>query len=55
MQNTLVSQLYKDDLLESLLSESPDITQKRINTLERLKALKKAKDILNDIREFDFD
>eukprot|EP01103_Thecamoeba_quadrilineata_P002240 TRINITY_DN12230_c0_g1_i1.p1 TRINITY_DN12230_c0_g1~~TRINITY_DN12230_c0_g1_i1.p1 ORF type:complete len:747 (-),score=137.40 TRINITY_DN12230_c0_g1_i1:84-2288(-) len=52
MQNELVSKLYKDELLDELLSESPEIASKRkaCNTL--LDALRRVNNILNEIRDY---
>jgi replication fork clamp-binding protein CrfC len=52
MQNTIVTKLYKEDLLDDLLSEAPEIVEKRKRTRMKLKRLKNAKDILTQVREF---
>jgi replication fork clamp-binding protein CrfC len=53
IQNTIVTKLYKEDFLDELLSESTEIIQRRKRTRTKLKALKQAKDILNEVKEFD--
>jgi len=54
IQNTIVTKLYKEEFLDELLSEAPEIMQRRKRTRIKLKALKQAKDILNEVKEFDF-
>jgi len=55
MQNTIVTRLYKEEFMDELLSESPEIVQRRKKTRLKLKRLKRAKDILNEVREFHID
>jgi len=55
MQNTIVTRLYKEEYMDELLSESPEIVQRRKKTRLKLKRLKRAKDILNEVREFHID
>jgi len=52
LQNELVSALYKEDLFEPLLSESPLISQRRESCRNMLHVLRRAHDILNEVRDF---
>jgi len=52
VQNNLVSKLYKESLIDELLSESPEIVQRRKRTKLRLKQLKEAKAILDEVRSY---
>jgi len=52
IQNSLVSKLYKESLIDELLSESPEIVQRRKRTKLRLKQLKEAKSILDEVRSY---
>eukprot|EP01130_Rhizamoeba_saxonica_P000539 TRINITY_DN10513_c0_g1_i1.p1 TRINITY_DN10513_c0_g1~~TRINITY_DN10513_c0_g1_i1.p1 ORF type:complete len:704 (-),score=146.87 TRINITY_DN10513_c0_g1_i1:48-2159(-) len=54
IQNHLVSKLYKQDQIEELLSESPEITRRRKKLHQVLKRLKKAKEILSEVRDIEF-
>eukprot|EP01103_Thecamoeba_quadrilineata_P012017 TRINITY_DN299_c0_g1_i2.p1 TRINITY_DN299_c0_g1~~TRINITY_DN299_c0_g1_i2.p1 ORF type:complete len:651 (-),score=133.95 TRINITY_DN299_c0_g1_i2:332-2284(-) len=54
MQNELVKNLYKDDLLDTLLSESPDTADKKHDCHARLDLYQKATKILNEIQDFNF-
>ncbi|KAK5981126.1 Dynamin GTPase effector domain protein, partial [Trichostrongylus colubriformis] len=51
LQSELVRQLYKNDLLEDLLSETEDMAQRRKETLETMKALNQASLIISEVRE----
>ncbi|KAK6057139.1 dynamin GTPase effector domain protein, partial [Cooperia oncophora] len=51
LQSELVRQLYKQDLLEDLLSETEDMAQRRKETLETMKALNQASLIISEVRE----
>jgi len=51
LQSELVSSLYKQDQIESLLSESEHIGQRRKEAAEMLDALQKASQIISEIRE----
>ena len=51
LQSELVSSLYKADQIESLLSESEHIGQRRKEAAEMLEALQKASQIISEIRE----
>ena len=52
IQNELVAALYKEDLFDELLQESPIIAQKRLSCKTMIDTLKKAHDILNEVRDF---
>lgn len=51
MQSELVSQLYRHDILESLLSESDQIALRRKEAADMLDALTKASHIIGEVRE----
>merc|ERR1719483_372584 len=51
LQSELVSSLYKQEEISSLLSESEHIGQRRTEAAEMLKALQKAGQIISEIRE----
>jgi len=51
LQNELVSAMYKDELFDELLKENDDIAAKRKAAQEMLKVLRKAQDIINDVRD----
>lgn len=51
LQSELVSSLYKADQIDSLLSESEHIGQRRKEAAEMLEALQKASQIIGEIRE----
>ena len=51
LQSELVSSLYKAEQIESLLSESEHIGQRRKEAAEMLEALQKASQIISEIRE----
>ena len=51
LQSELVSSLYKAEQIESLLSESEHIGQRRKEAAETLEALQKASQIISEIRE----
>jgi dynamin 1-like protein len=51
IQSSLVSSLYKADQIETLLSESEHIGQRRKEAAEMLQALQKAGQIISEIRE----
>lgn len=51
LQSELVSSLYKQDQIESLLTESEHIGQRRKEAAEMLQALQKASQIISEIRE----
>jgi len=52
IQNELVAALYKEDLFDELLQESPIIAQKRQACKSMIETLRKAHDILNEVRDF---
>ncbi|XP_066470073.1 dynamin-1-like protein [Tiliqua scincoides] len=51
LQSELVGQLYKPQLLDSLLTESEDMAQQRNEAANMLKALQKASQTISEIRE----
>eukprot|EP01103_Thecamoeba_quadrilineata_P003708 TRINITY_DN1345_c0_g1_i1.p1 TRINITY_DN1345_c0_g1~~TRINITY_DN1345_c0_g1_i1.p1 ORF type:complete len:756 (+),score=121.92 TRINITY_DN1345_c0_g1_i1:38-2305(+) len=53
MQNELVRQLYKEELFEQLLAESPETAIKRKDCRARLQVYQRACDVLNEVRDFD--
>jgi dynamin 1-like protein len=52
IQNELVRSLYREDLLAELLEESPEIAQRRKHCRAMLDVLKRASDILNEVRDY---
>jgi len=52
IHNRLVQRLYRDELFEELLGESPEIAAKRKLTKEMVQMLKRAQEILNEVRDF---
>jgi len=52
IQNILVQELYKEDLLESLLQESDDVAQRRDQYNQNIEILTSAQRILNEIIDF---
>ena len=54
IQNQLVARLYKEEYIDELLSESPEIVQRRKRTKIKLKKLRQAKSILDEVRQYDF-
>ncbi|CAG01620.1 unnamed protein product [Tetraodon nigroviridis] len=51
LQSELVGQLYKQPLLQELLIESQDTAQQRTEAAQMLETLKKANNIISEIRE----
>lgn len=49
MQKGLLADLYKEDLMEELLQESPDIVQRRRECRKMIEALQKADDIVSTV------
>jgi len=52
IQNELVSQLYREDLFDSLLEESSSIASKRNAAKSLLDMLRKCHEILNEVRDY---
>lgn len=52
IQNQLVSNLYKEEMLSDLLRESGDIASRRSNCYEMRSLLQKAMEIVNEVRDF---
>ena len=50
----LVQSLYKDDALQKLLEESPEVTEKRAIAKQNLDVLERASKIISDIRGVNF-
>lgn len=51
IQNELVTQLYKEELFDHLLEESPAISMRRSQCKDLLSVLLRAQQILNEVRE----
>jgi len=51
LQSELVKHLYRQDTIESILAESPEVAQRRKEAAEMLKALQQANVIIGEIRE----
>ena len=51
LQHELVATLYKEDLIDDLLAESPDIAAKRKHLQQTVEMLTRANAILNDVRD----
>lgn len=52
MQNELVSELYRDSEVPSLMKEAEDVAQRRQNCEEMKDLLGKALEIVNEVRDF---
>jgi hypothetical protein len=52
IQNELVASLYKEDLFEDLLEESSLVAQRRDACKSLIAVLKKANEILNEVRDY---
>ncbi|KAN0031447.1 hypothetical protein ACTFIV_005311 [Dictyostelium citrinum] len=52
IQNELVAALYKEELFDELLEESPQISSKRKSCKAMIEILRKANEIINEIRDF---
>jgi hypothetical protein len=52
IQNELVASLYKEDLFEELLEESSLVAQRRDACKSLIAVLKKANEILNEVRDY---
>ncbi len=52
IHNRLVERLYKDEKLEELLSETPEVAARRAATKQMVEMLKKAQEILNEVRDY---
>jgi len=52
IQNELVAQLYKENLLADLLRESGDIAQRRQNCSEMRTLLQRALQIVTEVRDY---
>lgn len=55
MQNTLVSRVYKEKLIDELLSESPEIATRRKRLRLMIQSLKRAKEILSVVEDYDLE
>ena len=52
MQNELVSELYRDSEVSTLMKEAEDVAQRRNTCMEMKSLLTKAQDIVNEVRDF---
>jgi replication fork clamp-binding protein CrfC len=52
VHNRLVERLYKEDLFAELLSEAPEVAQRRKAIRDMVEMLKRAREILNEVRDF---
>ncbi|GAM22540.1 hypothetical protein SAMD00019534_057150 [Acytostelium subglobosum LB1] len=52
VQNELVGALYREELFDELLEESPQISSKRKSCKAMIDVLRKANEIINEIRDF---
>lgn len=52
MQNELVSELYRDSEVSTLMQEAEDVAQRRNTCIEMKSLLTKALDIVNEVRDF---
>jgi len=52
IQNELVGALYKEELFDELLEESPSISARRKSCANLIDILRKAHDIINEVRDF---
>lgn len=55
IQNELVQELYKEELLESLLEESSDVAERRKYYSQTIDILTAAQKILNEINDYKID
>ena len=52
LQNELVSELYRENNINDLMQEADDIAQRRKTCFEMRELLRKALDIVNEVRDF---
>jgi len=52
IQNELVGALYKEELFDELLEESPTVSARRKSCAAMIEILRKAHDIINEVRDF---
>lgn len=52
IQNELVKSLYKEELFDELLEESPAIASRRKACKQMVDMLSRAQEILNEVRDF---
>lgn len=55
LQSELVSELYKAEAYDELMEEAPEMIARRREVSEMVKALQKASEILNEIRDLQFE
>ena len=55
LQSRLVTELYKSEVFDELMEESPETSARRREIGEMVKALQKAHDILNEIRDIQYE
>lgn len=51
LQNELVSQLYQKDAIEDMLSEAPEVVERRRHCKQMLDVLRRAQEIVNEVRD----
>lgn len=54
LSDRLVSELYREELFEDLLQEDPKVAQDRLQCRQILDVLRKAADIVNEVRDSAF-
>ena len=52
VHNRLVEKLYREDLFAELLSEAPEVAQRRKAVRDMVDMLKRAREVLNEVRDF---
>jgi len=52
LHNRLVERLYKEELFDELLGESPEIVARRKTAKELVSMLKRATEVMNEVRDF---
>ena len=55
VQSELVRELYKPDIVDELMEESPETMARRKEIVEMVQALQRAHEILNEIRDLQFE
>ncbi len=55
LQSHLVGELYRSEEFSSLMDEAPEMKARRIEVAEMVSALRRASDILNEIRDLQFE
>jgi len=52
VHNRLVERLYREDIYSELLAESPEVAQRRKSIKDMVTMLRRAREILNEVRDF---